>query len=266
VIAPTIKRLFTGLRPCGHGRYHHRREPQRWHAGRCVQRRHRSIQRRDVQPDHSHRSRFERPVQSPSTTGDGTATSLTNYFYPPAIKSFSPTNSAPGTIVTISGTNFLGATIVSFNGAVAGFTVTNNTTIGATVPAGVSTGPISITTPAGTATGTGRFLRRAGHCRLQSHTRLSRNERRHQRDELSRRHVCEVQRDKRDDQYDLKQPNHRDSCRTNATTGPITVTAPAGTATSASNFVLDFLSDLGLTATNAPDPAFVTSNLVYTSS
>src|SRR5205807_1660520 len=59
--------------------------------------------------------------------------------------------------VTISGTNFTGATTVTFNGVSANFTVTSATTIQATVPTGATTGPLSVTTPGGTATSTNNF-------------------------------------------------------------------------------------------------------------
>jgi uncharacterized repeat protein (TIGR01451 family) len=48
-----------------------------------------------------------------------------------------------------------------------------------------------------------------------------------------------------------------------ATTGPITVTAPAGTATSSIPFTVDFASRLKLTVSATPNPVFVSSNLVY---
>ena len=92
------------------------------------------------------------------TTADGTATS-TGYFYmPPTIASFTPTSAGAGTLVTITGTNFTGATAVSFGGtAAATFSVTNATTISATVASGTISGTISVTTPGGTASSTGVF-------------------------------------------------------------------------------------------------------------
>ena len=75
----------------------------------------------------------------------------------PTITSFSPTSGATGASVTISGTNFTGATSVKFNGQTATFSVTNSTTISATVPNCSSTGTISVTTPNGTATSSGTF-------------------------------------------------------------------------------------------------------------
>jgi len=84
------------------------------------------------------------------STSDGSDTSSTSFFVPASITSFTPTNSAPGSRITIVGQNFIGTTKVGFNGTASpDFTVTNNTTIGAAVPAGFVTGPIYITTPAG---------------------------------------------------------------------------------------------------------------------
>jgi hypothetical protein len=59
--------------------------------------------------------------------------------------------------VTISGTNFAGATAVAFNGAAASYSVNSATQISATVPAGASSGPISVMTPGGTATSSSSF-------------------------------------------------------------------------------------------------------------
>src|SRR6267143_833111 len=75
----------------------------------------------------------------------------------PTITSFAPTSGSVGTSVTINGTNFTGATAVAFNGVSASFTVSSATAIQATVPAGTTTGPLSVTTAAGTATSTSSF-------------------------------------------------------------------------------------------------------------
>lgn len=82
-----------------------------------------------------------------------------HYTLPPTITGFNPNNACSGTTpnVIITGTNFTGATAVSFNGTAAAFTVNSSTQITATLPAGATTGPISVTTPSGTANSAASF-------------------------------------------------------------------------------------------------------------
>jgi uncharacterized repeat protein (TIGR03803 family) len=75
----------------------------------------------------------------------------------PTISGFSPTSGGAGTSVTITGTSFIGATAVEFNGAGAAFTVDSATQITATVPASATTGPLTVTTANGTATSASAF-------------------------------------------------------------------------------------------------------------
>jgi uncharacterized repeat protein (TIGR01451 family) len=93
------------------------------------------------------------------TAPAGTTNSSSLFYAAPVITSFSPTHGLPGTNVIISGSNFLGASIVKFNGTNASFTApTNNTRLVAVVPNGAQTGPISIVTPAGTNTSATNFV------------------------------------------------------------------------------------------------------------
>jgi len=76
----------------------------------------------------------------------------------PVISSFTPTSGLPGSSITITGTDFTGATAVKFNNVAASvFSVDSATQITATVPTGASTGTISVTTPNGTGTSLGTF-------------------------------------------------------------------------------------------------------------
>jgi hypothetical protein len=76
----------------------------------------------------------------------------------PTVSSFNPTSGSPGTSVTVNGTGFTGATAVKFNGtSAASLTVNSDSQVTATVPSGATTGAISVTTPAGTGTSTGSF-------------------------------------------------------------------------------------------------------------
>ncbi|MGH2518660.1 MAG: IPT/TIG domain-containing protein, partial [Chloroflexota bacterium] len=102
------------------------------------------------------------------TTPSGMATSATDFTVtvtppppppaPPAISGFSPTSGPVGTVLTLTGTGFTGATSVRFNGTAAtAYTVASATRITATVPAGATSGPISVTTPNGSATSAASF-------------------------------------------------------------------------------------------------------------
>jgi len=75
----------------------------------------------------------------------------------PTIVRFNPTSGKVGASVTISGTNFIGTSGVTFNGKAATFTVRSTNSITATVPAGATTGPIKVTNAGGSATSTAVF-------------------------------------------------------------------------------------------------------------
>jgi hypothetical protein len=76
----------------------------------------------------------------------------------PGVNAFMPSQGPVGTVVTIKGTSFTGATTVTFNGTSAtSFTVNSATKITATVPAGATTGKIAVTTSSGTGSSTSDF-------------------------------------------------------------------------------------------------------------
>lgn len=72
---------------------------------------------------------------------------------------FSPSNACTGSAasVVITGNYIAGTTAVSFNGTAATFAQNSNTQVTATLPAGATTGTISLTTPQGTGTSTATF-------------------------------------------------------------------------------------------------------------
>jgi len=76
---------------------------------------------------------------------------------PPGITSFSPVSAATNSTVTLTGSNFTSASIVKFSGAYATFTVNSATSISATVPAGATTGIISVIASGGLATSSSSF-------------------------------------------------------------------------------------------------------------
>jgi len=70
----------------------------------------------------------------------------------PTVTGFLPTSGPVGTVVTLTGSDFSGATVLAFDGAAAtSFTVDSATQITATVPLAATTGTIAVTTPGGTA-------------------------------------------------------------------------------------------------------------------
>lgn len=75
----------------------------------------------------------------------------------PTISSFSPTSDITGASVTITGTNFSGASAVKFGTHAASFTIASATSITTTVPNGAKPGALSVTTAAGTATSASSF-------------------------------------------------------------------------------------------------------------
>jgi hypothetical protein len=96
------------------------------------------------------------PVPAGATTGGvvvrvGTVDSNARTFTvlpSPSISSLSLTSGLPGTSVTITGTNFgatKGSSTVKFNGMTAATTSWSSTNIGATVPAGATTGNVVVT-------------------------------------------------------------------------------------------------------------------------
>jgi len=101
-------------------------------------------------------------VKSVNTAGTtfGLDETFTTSASAPTVTSISPSGgpAAGGTSVTITGTNFTGASAVSFGGTAAtSYTVNSATQITATAPAGSGTVNITVTTTGGTGTGMGLF-------------------------------------------------------------------------------------------------------------
>jgi hypothetical protein len=88
------------------------------------------------------------------TTPAGTSNALTfTYIATPSVTGVSPSQGpvAGGTTVTLTGTNFSGATAVQFGGVAASFTVNSGTQITAVAPAhAAGAAAVTVTTPGGT--------------------------------------------------------------------------------------------------------------------
>ena len=199
------------------------------------------------------------------TTGEGGYTNANFFYLPASITTFTPTNGPIGTRVTVTGQNFTGATAVTFNGtAASSFTVSNNSTLGATLPAGVTTGPVSVTTPAGTVSSARLFYVApiitgfnpthglpGTNVTITGSSFLGATSVRFTGASATSFTVVN------NNQITATVP-------ASAVAGPITVIAPAGTNTSSASFILDYFADLAVSVFSTPNPVTVGSNLVYT--
>jgi hypothetical protein len=70
---------------------------------------------------------------------------------------FSPSSGSPTANVTLTGTGFGAVSEVSFNGTPAAFTITDDNTLVAQVPAGATSGPLSVRTTCGSSAAAGTF-------------------------------------------------------------------------------------------------------------
>jgi uncharacterized repeat protein (TIGR01451 family) len=165
--------------------------------------------------------------------------------------------------VHISGNNLTNVSSVAFNGITTSDFVTNNNHISAIAPLGVTSGTISVTTPGGT-TNSSQLFYVAPTISDFSPThglpglRVTING-----TSFTNASAVAFNGTPADSFIVTNNSTLSAVVPTNFTTGKITVTAPGGTGQSVNDFALD-TADLSITASNAPDPVFVGSNLVYT--
>lgn len=180
------------------------------------------------------------------TTSAGTSTNVNLFYVPPRLTSFTPTNGIVGSSVVITGANFVGVTGVLFDSAAGSFTVNASNRLTAVVPAGATTGPLTIVTPGGTIISTNNFLLvpnitgfspavgPAGTLVTITGTSFS------GATNVSFNNVSATFSNVTSTQLTAIVP-------ATATTGPIRVATPGGVAVSATNFVVTAASDLTLT-------------------
>ena len=198
------------------------------------------------------------------TTADGSHATTALFYLPPSITIFTPDHGPAGGIIRITGANLAGCSAVGFNGLPSpAFWVTNATTIGAVVPAGLATGPLSVTTPGGTATSSGLYY---GAPVVSAFSPLG---------GLPGTNVIlfgsnflgatAVRFNGLTAGFTVANNNQlTTTVPLNAQTGPIMVVGPGGTNASAANFNLNYTSDVSVVPSANPDPVTVGSNLVYT--
>lgn len=98
------------------------------------------------------------PIPDPQPNGCGYGLVIQPPSSPPTIQNFTPSSGKAGDHVTISGTNLSGtSTVVKFNGVQGTVNSGNSTSIDVTVPQGATSGKITVTTTGGTATSSSDF-------------------------------------------------------------------------------------------------------------
>lgn len=98
---------------------------------------------------------FTAPISIKTT--NGTYVTDASFYITPALTSFTPSSGVGGAEVTLNGSNFTGATNVTFNGVAAAFTLVSSNRVTATVPATATTGFIEVSTPGGVARSASAF-------------------------------------------------------------------------------------------------------------
>jgi uncharacterized repeat protein (TIGR01451 family) len=189
------------------------------------------------------------PVQV--TTAAGTSTNGPVFHAPPWLTAFVPPSAVVGQTVVLNGTNLTDASLLQFGPAAAEFTVTGPDQITATIPPDARTGHVTVRTPGGTYITQAHFtvlprilevtplLGPAGTQVIIEGTTLV--------------NVTQVTFNNVNAQFTSQSPTRLSAWVPNtATTGPIRVTTPDGTAVSPIVFTVTRNSDLELTKTVAP--------------
>lgn len=200
-------------------------------------------------------------------TGNGTNTSSVPFFLAPSLAGISPLSGPIGTVVTLTGANFTGATKLELAGSsVLPFTVANTNRITVAVLAGAVSGKWRVTTPGGMAesadsftvigpvpsisgfaptTGPAGTPVTISGANLTSATQVEFN------GVAARSLTVNL-----DGSISAVVP-------ATATSGPLRVTTPAGQATSAASFIVGTSADLKVTLTASLDPAVAYSGLNF---
>jgi len=84
------------------------------------------------------------------TTPNGSDSTTTPFYVAPVVADVQPSTAKPGAVVAVTGSNFIDVSRVEFGGGVSAvFTVVTTNRIDAVVPAGAQAGPVAVTNPGG---------------------------------------------------------------------------------------------------------------------
>ena len=197
------------------------------------------------------------------TSPSGTAVSGGVFYIPAKIQSFDPSHGGPGATVRIQGANLAETIAVLFGGANAAFTIVSPVEVRAVVPADAVSGIISLATPAGFANTSSNFLvppqvtefnplsgPEGSEVTIHGFNFLGATSVRFGTLEASFTPVASTA-------LSVLVPN-------GAINGPITVTTPAGSATTPESFFVGLFGNLGVGLQAVPDSVAVGDFLSYT--
>jgi large repetitive protein len=180
------------------------------------------------------------PITMTTPLGTGMSTQDFLASSGPIITGISATIAAPGTTIVINGLNFATTVSVKFNGVAAQFGVPASTQINATVPATATSGPLTITTTGGTAVAVDPFLVQTGKPIMTSFTPEAGPSRTAVIIEgLDLGKATAVTFNGTAAQFTATANTQISTLVPDgATTGPISITAPAGTFVSSNSFIV----------------------------
>jgi uncharacterized repeat protein (TIGR01451 family) len=215
-------------------------------------------------------SELNATVPSAATTGAltvsaavGTAVSSDVFYVAVQILSFEPKHGPVGTTVSIQGLNFTGAIAVLCGGVSASFTNVSPTEIRATVPEGATSGAISIATPAGFVQSDTNFLLPPKILDVNPPSGPTSSD-----VTITGENLLEATAVQFAGTSAVFTPALLTSVvatvPASAQNGPITVTTPAGSATSLNSFYVGRFSDLAVGMTALPVSVSVGDFLSYT--
>ncbi|MBX7252642.1 MAG: IPT/TIG domain-containing protein [Candidatus Promineofilum sp.] len=167
------------------------------------------------------------------------ATSFVHIDEAPVVTGFTPPSGVPGTVITITGTQIGEAVSVSFNGAKTTPTIISDTTITAVVPVTTTTGRVSVTTLGGTATSEADFTILPTITGFTPTSGTRRTEVKITGSGLAGATAVTFNGEPAEGFRTYVPTEVLALVPDTATTGKITVTTPAGVATSADDFTID---------------------------
>jgi uncharacterized repeat protein (TIGR01451 family) len=207
------------------------------------------------------------PANAPSgpiavTTPQGNAASQDDFFTPASLSDFEPGSGLPGTRVVIHGSNLTGALSVVFGTTNASFTNVSPTEIDAVVPAGATTGLISVATPIGFTSTANTFFVPPTIAQVQPASGLAGTTVTITGNNLL--DANSVQFGGVSAVFSTVSENVVNAVvPSGASNGPITLTTPAGTASSPSAFLVGVYSDVAVSLSAQPDSPQVGDLLKY---